>query len=57
MNKDTEALPYLMSPLYKTMYDGGLRSSHNDFWMVKIQARTHNGHRKHGHKKQRGTRK
>jgi hypothetical protein len=40
-----------------TMYDPGLRSNDSDFWKWKMQARTHNGHRKHGHKKQRGTRK
>jgi hypothetical protein len=42
---------------HPTMYENDFRPSDTDFWKWKMQARTHNGHRKHGHKKQRGTRK
>jgi hypothetical protein len=39
------------------IYTPSTRIDNSHFWKWKMQARTHNGHRKHGHKKQRGTRK
>jgi predicted dinucleotide-binding enzyme len=49
-----EVDPLTMMPQYDdTIFVTTSRPS----WQISIQFRTHNGHRKHGHKKQRGTRK